>query len=258
MDAAPSSRAGPLAGSSGGALSRPAALVALLAVSADLIVAWRQAGWWLSGLGPSSWLGWYALRGLIAATALAALLSVGGAAPSALGLRGPHPAGALRPILRLSAWVLLAYLGLLGGAVLAIRAGWFVPTAALRDVRHLEDAAAWAPVALVAAPLVEEAVYRALAVPALCALAGRRAALLLSGPLFLLLHVAYGYPPWLLHYVVAGSVLAWAFLRSGRLWVVVALHALGNLLMVADDVLLLLAPDLVRALLGPAGEPLFR
>jgi membrane protease YdiL (CAAX protease family) len=136
--------------------------------------------------------------------------------------------------------------------VLALRAGWWSLQGLPRDLQGLDELGSTLPIVLLAAPLLEELIYRALAVPALAAVAGRRGAFWLSGPLFLGLHVAYGYPVWMVHYVMAGWLLAAAFLRRGQLWVVVVLHALGNLLMLLDDLLLLLAPDFVHWLLGPA------
>ncbi len=230
-------------------------MAALVVVGLDLFVAGRQASWLRAGVGPSSVLGWYGVRALLPLASLAALLAARRTTPGVHGLLGPAPPGGLRAVAGLGAAAVGAYLLLLGVSVALVRAGWMSLAGAPRDLRTLGDLAEAAPIAFVAAPLVEELVYRAWAVPALAALAGPRGAVALSGPLFLLLHVAYGHPPWLLHYVVAGCLLSWAFLRSGRLWVAVVLHALGNVLMLLDDLAALLAPDLVRALLGPGAGP---
>jgi membrane protease YdiL (CAAX protease family) len=228
------------------------ALVAAAAVGIDMFVAAHERAWWLAGVGPQSQLGWYALRGGIACVALVVLLATRASAPRHHGLRGGGAVADLRWVLGLALIVVAAYAVAAAVGVLTLRAGWWsLPAALPRDLGDRDDLARAVPVMLLAAPLVEEAVYRALAVPALAAVAGRRGALWLSGPLFLALHVAYGYPAWLLHYVVAGWLLALAFLRRGRLWVVVLLHALGNVLMLLDDVLLLWAPGFVRWVLGP-------
>src|SRR5262249_24020727 len=122
---------------------------------------------------------------------------------------------------------------------------------AVRDFRNLAELRHYLLIGLLCAPLIEELVYRGLAVPALTAMMGTRAAVLLSGPLFYLLHTQFYTLPWfMLHYAFAGWVLAWAFVRRGRLCVALALHVLGNVLAGADDAALLFAPDLVYWLLG--------
>jgi membrane protease YdiL (CAAX protease family) len=97
----------------------------------------------------------------------------------------------------------------------------------------------------------EELVYRSLAVPALAGWIGNGWAIVLSGPLFYFLHIViYGRPWFLFHYALAGWILAWAFICCGNVWTPMILHALGNVLMGTGQALLLLAPDLVRWLLG--------
>ena len=94
------------------------------------------------------------------------------------------------------------------------------------QVGRIEDlpAAAWRVCVL--APIVEELVYRAVLVPALLPALGPWGAIAASGVAFATLHHVYGNPgP---DNQVAGFVLAWAYLRSGAVWVPVALHALGN------------------------------
>lgn len=228
------------------------AFVGATAVAVDLVIAAHERAWWLAGVGPQSELGWYALRGGIAGAFLVVLLATRASAPRHHGFRRGGAVSDLRWILGLSAIVVAAYAVAAAVGVMTLRAGWWsLPSPLPRDLSSADDLKRVLPVMLFAAPLVEETVYRALAVPVLAAVAGRRGALWLSGPLFLGLHVAYGYPPWMLHYVIAGWLLALAFLRRGQLWVVVALHALGNVLMLLDDILLLSAPEFVRWLLGP-------
>ncbi len=82
-------------------------------------------------------------------------------------------------------------------------------------------------VACIDAPLVEESVYRLALCTGLVPLAGPRIAIAASGIVFAALHVLYGNAgP---DNVIAGFVLAWAYLRSGTLLVPIALHSLGNL-----------------------------
>jgi membrane protease YdiL (CAAX protease family) len=79
---------------------------------------------------------------------------------------------------------------------------------------------------------------------------GTRGAILVSGPLFYFLHLVIYQRPWFLfHYVLAGWILAWAFVRRGRLWLPMLLHSLGNLLAALDDILVLFTPRFVRWLL---------
>jgi membrane protease YdiL (CAAX protease family) len=229
------------------------AALCALAVGIDLFIAAHQNEWWQAGIGPDSQGGWYALRAGIALALLSLLLATGASSPRHHGIRRAGFAADLLWIARLSAIVLAAYAVAAALGILTLRAGWWsLPEPLPRDLYGLDDLGRTLPILLFVAPLVEELVYRALAVPALGSLTGRTGALWLSGPLFLGLHVAYGYPPWMVHYAVAGWLLALAFLRRAQLWMVVVLHALGNLLMLLDDLLILLAPGFVRWLLGPA------
>ena len=103
---------------------------------------------------------------------------------------------------------------------------------------------------VVAAPIVEEGVYRSLLTPALRAGYGDRGAIVAGALLFYVLHLVYGQPWWMVHYLVAGAILTWAFLRRGRLWICVLLHAGGNLLVVLDDAMRDFAPGVYKALIG--------
>jgi CAAX protease family protein len=83
-------------------------------------------------------------------------------------------------------------------------------------------------------PLHEEAVYRlALCVP-LAALSRPWTAIVLSGLIFGLLHFLYGNPS--PENLVGGFFLAWAFLKSGSIYVPVLLHSLGNCCALAAQV----------------------
>jgi uncharacterized protein len=77
------------------------------------------------------------------------------------------------------------------------------------------------------APIVEEVIYRLAICPPVTAWLGPNAAIAISGLLFAAGHVLSGNasPDNLL----AGFLLAWAYLKSGTLVVPLALHSLGNL-----------------------------
>ena len=79
----------------------------------------------------------------------------------------------------------------------------------------------------VAAPVLEELIYRlALCLP-LVGIVGRRWTILLSGVVFAALHFRHGNPgP---SNFIAGFILGWAYLKSGNLLIPIILHSLGNL-----------------------------
>lgn len=120
----------------------------------------------------------------------------------------------------------------------------------LLDFLNEDELRRYLLVGLVLAPLTEELVYRAVALPGLAAVFGTRLAVFLSGPLFYALHVVYERQWFLFHYFVAGWLLSWAFVARGKLWVAIVLHALGNVLTGTSNAVVWLAPDFVRWLLG--------
>jgi uncharacterized protein len=82
----------------------------------------------------------------------------------------------------------------------------------------------------VAAPLLEEPIFRLAICPPVTASLGPIAAIAISGTTFGGLHILGGtLGP---DNLIAGFVLAWAFLKSGSLTVPIALHSLGNLFVV--------------------------
>ncbi|MHC4608061.1 MAG: lysostaphin resistance A-like protein [Planctomycetota bacterium] len=221
----------------------------LLVVAADLaIISLRP-------FGPQDLYGHYALRGGVAVLALLVMLLSRRATPSDFGFSVTGWRSDFVWVMKVALVVLGAYVVLAAAGIAAVRIGW-LPRPDLKMYADFTDVAGMKDYilsGLICAPLVEELVYRAFAVPSLAAGFGRRWAIFLSGPIFYCLHIAYGRPPLFLHYTVAGWILAWALVRRGRLWVPVLLHFLGNVLMAADDVLLLYAPGVVEWLLPVAG-----
>jgi membrane protease YdiL (CAAX protease family) len=193
------------------------------------------------------------LRAGAAVALVLGLLASGRAARSDFGLVFRGWRDDLRWIGHVAAIVLTITLTFGLAFVVACRAGWLNlrATDTMRNFRDTDEFRRYLVMGLICYPLVEELVYRGLAVPALAALAGNWGAIVLSGPLFYLLHiVVYGYPAFLVHYCVAGWILAWAFVYRGRLWVPVVLHAAGNAMVGVGDALLLFMPDFVQWLVG--------
>lgn len=83
-------------------------------------------------------------------------------------------------------------------------------------------------------PVVEELIYRWVLVTGLAALGLRWTAVLISGLAFGYLHVRYHVAA--ANNVAAGFVFAWMYLRSGAIAMPVIFHALGNLLVIAANV----------------------
>ena len=131
---------------------------------------------------------------------------------------------------------------LIAAAVLVIRLGRF-------RVDIPDEVSLW-PVSILCAPLAEEFVYRTLLVPGLRAGYGPRGVVLFSALLFYALHLGYRAPWWTFHYLLAGAILAWVYLQRPRLWICVLLHAGGNVMVMADDILRRVRPGALESLLG--------
>lgn len=184
---------------------------------------------------------------------LCLLLLSGRASTATLGLSKFGLADHSRWIVKLCALVLAGYLILSLAFVAACRIGLVdpAPLLELRDFTNIDEFHRYLLVGLIVAPIFEELVYRSLAVPAFAGWLGNGWAILLSGPLFYFLHIVIYARPWFLfHYVLAGWILAWAFVRTGNVWSPMILHALGNVLMGLAQALLLAAPGLMRWVLG--------
>lgn len=216
-----------------------------LRIQAALFAAALVVADWTVLLLPVHGYGWHVL-------AAVSVLSVEGAlhvcAPSPFGWVRWGPS--LRHFARVSAACALVSLVLIAVAVAVIRLG------DLRFALHphnVPDPSAfwsWFWFAVVAAPLVEEWVYRGLIQPRLRAAVGVRWAIFGSGVLFWMYHwVGWGGITAPIH-LLAGWLLAWSWQRTGSLVAPTLLHALGNLTLGLGDMLLLTAPDLVESILG--------
>jgi len=90
------------------------------------------------------------------------------------------------------------------------------------------------------APTNEEVIFRLAICPPMIAWSGPKASIAASGVTFAAVHVLAGNPS--ADNLLAGFVLAWAFLKSGTLAVPMALHFLGNLCAFAYQVSCLYSP----------------
>jgi len=187
-----------------------AAAIAVAAIAADLVVVRSDL--------PYSWRRW-----VVAVVPVVLLLALARGDRRAVGL-------ALDPLPSARYWVRATLV--IGGLVAALVvvsflamsiAGVEIPAPRLTPAEAREGLFRM----IVAAPLVEELVWRGAVCPAAVALLGPWGAVAASGAGFAALHVVYGNPA--PDNLVAGFFLAWAHLRSGSLAVPIALHSLGNL-----------------------------
>ena len=88
--------------------------------------------------------------------------------------------------------------------------------------------------ACIAAPLLEEAIYRLVFCVPFAAITGTRTTIMLSGAIFAGLHFVYGNPS--PDNFIAGFFLAWAYLKSGSIFTPLLLHSLGNACAVAAHI----------------------
>ncbi len=134
-------------------------------------------------------------------------------------------------------WVRMTLLiGLVAAACMAAGGLLWVSAGLRLPVRITPPARIGAALVLmcVYAPLLEEPIYRLVLCVPLAALGRPWLAVALSGLAFGALHVAYGHAS--PENVLGGFFLAWAFLRSGSVYVPVLLHALGNAVILAGQV----------------------
>jgi membrane protease YdiL (CAAX protease family) len=141
------------------------------------------------------------------------------------------PSGGWRHWIRLSALLGLIAVGSMG--VLAgvwMTSGWRLP---VQSVAPTEVVPAFLRMC-VFAPLLEETIYRVALCMPLVPVMGPRWSIAISGVTFGLLHVVYGNAS--PENLLGGFILAWAYLRSGSLYMPILLHAGGNLLILVGQV----------------------
>lgn len=139
----------------------------------------------------------------------------------------------VHPLQGWSYWTRIALFG--GGIVLA---GYVVGEMALRQSTHIFPALweewqmsevrlwRWFYIGVVAAPLIEEIMFRLLVCVPLLSLIGTPYTILISGVLFAAVHFVYGVPS--PDNQIGGFLFAWAFCKSRSLLVPILLHAGGN------------------------------
>lgn len=160
---------------------------------------------------------------VVSMTALVAVLCLCDGAHRHLGLRLASPQGTVY-------WLRIA--ALFAGIIVAVAAvaatvfyfaGWKIP------IPRVDPQYARTRVfdMCVAAPVVEETVFRALLTLALLPTLGERWTIVVSGLVFGLAHILRGIPG--ADNLIAGFLLQWAFLRSGTIVVPIVFHAGGNL-----------------------------
>ena len=192
-----------------------AAVVGLLTVAVDLIVVSQHM--------------WYE-RGVLPLIAVIVLLELADGDRLTLGFR-------TKPLQGWSYWARMTlWLGLVVVAVLTACAwvlmvtGYELPV--ITTAPNMAGTRFWQM--CINAPILEEGIYRfALCVP-LAALMRPWVVIMTSGVAFGLLHVVYGNPS--PENAVGGFILAWAFLKSGSIYVPVMLHGLGNFCVLAAQV----------------------
>jgi membrane protease YdiL (CAAX protease family) len=195
-----------------------AGLVSATVVLVDLWLVWRGHTW-----EPG-------LRVMPALIALCIYIALARGDQGAVGLR-------LRPVQGVRFW-LLATLVIAGavGAVIAISVVIIFLSGRTLPLNPTAPHEIWAEFVrmCVVAPLVEETIYRLGFCPGAVSVLGRRWTIAANGLSFGILHVLYHNPgP---DNLVSGFFLAWAYLKSGSIFVPVALHGLGNLCVLASRV----------------------
>lgn len=193
----------------------------------------------------------YGLRAIAATLIAGAMLrtrAVEGLAGLGLTVRGFR--GDARWTLKTIALLTGVSLALMGAAILVLRA--VKPSLAGWPLELRFFGPGWTHVvnSLIAAPLVEEFVCRSLITPGLVAGYGRRWAIGAGAVIFYCIHLGYGQPWWMAHYLVGGAILTWAYVARGKLWICVLLHAGGNVLVILDDLLLEHFPGVFKAIVG--------
>jgi membrane protease YdiL (CAAX protease family) len=186
--------------------------IGLAAIASDLILVWRLPY-------PESIDG----RWLIAVVVLAAYLQLVGGDLASVGLT-------MKPIQGWCYWVRATLvIGLMVLCCIGVGLSvWLLMGRKLPIYTISPDSAVSVFFSMcVFAPVLEEAIYRlALCVP-FAGFSRPQTAIVISGLVFGALHVIYGNPS--PENLVGGLFLAWAYLKSGSIYVPLLLHGLGNL-----------------------------
>lgn len=170
--------------------------------------------------------------------------------PAALPLTWGRVRASLRVVGRVVAIGTLVYvIGALG--VLAATHGlglrWALRPA---NLQHAHEYWGWFVLAVIWAPLIEELVYRGIVQARLRPLVGPWVAIALSGLTFWVYHWVSFERVTSPHHLGAGLLLAWSYERSRSLLAPTLLHALGNLILGTSDLVYILWPQWVHAVLG--------
>jgi membrane protease YdiL (CAAX protease family) len=235
------------------ATTPPRGIVAPASTSAWLlvlvVVCAIAADWW--SVGSAAGAGLVSRQWLRLAVVLAVALGLQWwLGPAAL----PLAWGRARASLRLTGKVVLVGAGVcvvIGlGAVAASRLlglRWPLQPA---NIDHANQYWAWFVPAVIWAPLVEEIVYRGIVQARLRQVTGRWVAIGVSGLVFWVYHWMSFEHVTSPHHLGAGLLLAWTYDRSRSLLAPTLLHAIGNLVLGTSDLVYILWPQQVHAVLG--------
>ena len=174
------------------------------------------------------------------------------ARPAELGVRKPA-AGSWWWFVRFGTAVGLGYLVVGAGLLLALRGRLDVKALELAHQAWLQERGV-VPLALfmlVAAPVVEELVYRGALYPALRARLGRGWAVVASALIFAGIHPLLQwrlFPP--VTQLLGGLIFAWSYEKTRSLMYPVVFHVTGNAAILAWALVLAYRPGWVAALLG--------
>jgi len=174
------------------------------------------------------------------------------AGPAELGVRKPT-AGSWWWFVRFGLAVALGYLVLGAGLVLACRGRLDVKALELAHQARLRESGV-VPLALfmlVAAPLVEELVYRGVLYPALRARLGRGWAVAVSAVIFAGIHPLLAWRPSVpVTQLLGGLIFAWSYEKTRSLLYPVVFHVTGNAAILAWQLILAYRPGWVTGLVG--------